>query len=484
MAFKFAEPVTHELGAFAHFTDLNLYFATVNYSMYEVKEAYNHNITIGHRTFKFFSKPGGFINPKTGKVAFEYILSWQDAVGASKCTYSIKPMFGQGTETKKGKFSRIAAVGTQIQIQSSFIELDEHMDIIFEFLDHIEASRFKQCFDPKQSTVYQGARHIRYHEQHERDVAELLQVIERESTMLNGDSDLVKRMRSGMYEMYKIDNPNFEICKINTKYEHGVKTYRIENFRKRAHEDPLRHPKLEVFMKSNPGENPTFTEYLQLKKDLDHVLISLLSFVSPIEYVSDDYFDADRIFEYRYDLPKWNYKTVPETTFSISDEMDSIRKPLQVLAYIALQKEGCAKFRDIEEATGIPERSLYRYVNMWKAEGILESARKEVSYVYFRTKALWEDAKPRLVDICAMFNFGFKKVFGELFVDSGVIRQFRERGKNLKKVTGYRRPTKQHFIVDSYHEGKSLAKELKELGINFSMGVRSSKNNLPYSRVM
>ena len=483
MAFKFAEPVTHELGAFAHFTDLNLYFATVNYSMYEVKDAYNHNITIGHRTFKFFSKPGGFINPRTGKVAFEYILSWKDAVGASKCTYSIKPMFGQGTETKKGKTVRIATVGTQIQIQSSYIELDEHMDIIFAFLDHIDASRFKQCFDPKQSTVYQGARHVRYHEQHERDVAELLQAIEKESSML-GDSDLVKHMRAGMYEMYRLNAPNFDACNINTKYEHGVKTYRIKDFLKRAHEDPLRHPKLEVFMNSNPGENPTFPEYLQLKKDLDHVLISLLSFVSPIEYVSDDYFDADRVFEYRHPLPKWDYKTVPEPTFSINDEVDNIRKPLKVLAYIALQRDGCAKFRDIEEGTGIPERSLYRYINMWKAEGVLESAKKDVSYIYFRTKSMWEAAKPLLVELCAALQFGFKKMFGELFVDSGVIRQFRERGKNLKKVAGYRRPTKQHFVVDSYHEGKSLSKELKELGISFSLGVRSSKNNLRYSRVI
>lgn len=483
MAFKFAEPVTHEFGAFLHITELDLYFATVNYAMYDVKDMHNHNISIGGRNFKFWGKPGGLINPRTGKVAFEYILSWKDAVGASKCSYTIKPLFGKGTETKTGKTLNLPTIGTQIQIQSSFVEMDEHYDIIFAFLDHIEASRFKNHIDRSKSTIYQMARHVRYHERHEHDVVEVLQAIERESSML-GDSRLIKSKEAGMYEMYKIDSPDFNICKIPTKWNHSVKSYRIKNFLRRSPTDPLRHPKLEVFLKSDENQNPTLSEYLQLKKDLDDLIIKLLSFVSPIEYVSDDYFDADRVFEYRHPLPKWDYKALPESNFSISDEMDSIRKPLQVLAYIALQKDGCAKFRDIEEATGIPERSLYRYINLWKAEGILESAKKDVSYVYFRTKSMWEAAKPQLVDICAIFNFGFKKVFGELFVDSGVIRQFRERGKNLKKVTGYRRPTKQHFIVDSYHEGKSLSKELKELGISFSMGVRSSKNNLPYSRVI
>jgi hypothetical protein len=484
MVHKFAEPVTHEFGAFLHITELDLYFATVNYSMYDVKDMHNHNITIGHRTFKFWGKPGGLLNPRTGKVAFEYILSWKDAVGASKCSYTIKPLFGKGTETKTGKTLNLPTVGTQIQIQSSYIEMDEHYDIIFAFLDHIEASRFKNCIDRSTSTIYQMARHVRYHERHEHDVVEILQAIEKESSML-GDSRLIKSMEAGKYEMYKIDSPDFNICKIPTKWNHSVKSYRIKNFLSRVQADPLRHPKLEVFLKSDENQNPTLSEYLQLKKDLDDLIIKLLSFVSPIEYVSDDYFDAERVFEYRYDLPKWDYKQQSESSFTLKDEESlSIRKPLKALMYIALQSEGCAEFRAIEQATEIPERSLWRYINFWKSEGVLETVRKDVTYVYFRTKALWEQAKETLQGVCAFFNFGFKKLFGEVFNDSGVIRQYRERNKNLTKVSGYRKPQKKHFVVESFQQGQSLAKELRELGINFSMGVVSSKHNLPYSRVI
>ncbi|WP_406659790.1 hypothetical protein V7O66_08025 [Methanolobus sp. ZRKC3] len=481
--FNFAEPVTHEYGCFLLVPDIDLYNATVSYFVNSVSDPYNHGITLGNRRFKFWSKPGGLINPKTNKPAFEYILQWKDSTGASKCNYTIKPLFGKGTKTKTGKVLNLPTVGTQIHIQSSYIEMNDHFSIVEQFMDHIDASRFKDNIDNSKSTIYQMARHVRYHESQEFAMVQMLQKIESESSMM-GDSKLIKNMVSGKYDMYKMDSPDFSICGIPTKWNHSVKSYRIKNFMERDPSDPLRHPKLEVFLHSDGKQNPSINEYLDLKKDLDNLIIKLLSFVDPIDYVSDSYFNGEKLYPYRHELPKWDYKAPVEYDLSFNPG-SSINKSLQVLAYVATQSEGCTEFRTIQEATEIPNSTLWRCINHWKCEGILETVRKKVTYVFFKSKGFWKQAREPLENICVALKIGLKRTFGQLLIDTGVIRNYRERKKNIKPVKVSTKQ-KELIIVDDQREAKKLQRELREMGLLDSVRValRSNKSNMRYSRVI
>jgi hypothetical protein len=479
---KFPEPITHEFGCYFHITDLDFYYAVVSYYSNNVTDGYNHHINIGDRNFKFWSKQGGLYNPKTKKLAFEYMLQWKDKEGASKCTYTIKPMFGQNVKTKTGKVINTPFVGTQIHIQSSYIDLDEHFDIIFELFSILGASRFENKIDRSRSTIYQMARHVRYHERHEHDMVKLLEAIEQESSM-RGDSKLVKTLKSGKYDMYKLDNPNFTACGIHTEWQHSVKTYRIINFLDRKQEDPLRHPKLEVFLKSDSKQNPSINDFLKLKRELDYIVFSLLNLLNtPLEYVSDSYFDSEKILDYRYDLPKWDYKQLSPEIENV--DLGSNMKAIKALAFVALQSQGCADFRTIQEETEIPERSLWRYINYWKAEGILDTVREHCTKVFFKTVRQWEALKKPLVNFCTALNIGFKKVFGHVFVDSGVIRPYKERKKNLKPVKPRHKSNLEPVVVDTYRQANQLSKEFKELGISRGIAVRSNHNTMRYSRVI
>lgn len=481
MDHKFPKPVTHEFGSYFHITDLEFYYTFVNYYSNNVTDSYNHHIKIGDRKFKFWSKQGGLYNPKTKKLAFEYMLQWKDKEGASKCTYTIKPLFGAGTKTKTGKILNLSSIGTQIHIQSSYINLNEHFDIIFELMDFLGASRFQQKIDRSRSTIYQMARHIRYHERHEHDLATMLQAIEYESSM-RGDSKLIKNLRSGKYDMYKLDNPDFSSCKIKTEYQHSVKSYRITNFLDRKPEDPLRHPKLEVFLKSDHNQNPSIKEYLSLERDLDKLLFSLINFISPLEYVSDNYFNSENIIVFRYDLQKWDYNN--QTSKNENIDLGENIKAIKALAYVALQSEGCTDFRTIQEQTEIPERTLWRYINFWKSKGILDTAREHCTKVFFKTKHLWENTKKPLIEFCSAFNIGFKKEFGHVFIDSGIIRPFKERKKNLKPIKNKNFDNQESIVVDSHKQANQIIKELKELGISRKVRVRSNRYTMRYSRVV
>ncbi|SFM60207.1 hypothetical protein [Methanolobus profundi] len=138
----------------------------------------------------------------------------------------------------------------------------------------------------------------------------------------------------------------------------------------------------------------------------------------------------------------------------------------------------------MQEQTETPERSLWRYINYWKSEGILDTAREHCTKVFFKTKRLWENTKEPLIYFYSAFNIGFKKIFGQVFVDSGVIRPYKERKKNLKPVKPRHKSTLEPVVVDTYRQAKQLSKEFKELGISRGIVVRSNHNTMRYSRVI
>jgi hypothetical protein len=87
-------------------------------------------------------------------------------------------------------------------------------------------------------------------------------------------------------------------------------------------------------------------------------------------------------------------------------------------------------------------------------------------------------------NFCTTFNIGFKKIFGHVFVDSGVIRPYKERKKNLKPSKPRHKSTLEPVVVDTYRQAKQLSKEFKELGISSGIAVRSNHNTMRYSGVV
>jgi hypothetical protein len=458
-------PVIHEFGCYLYVPDLNLYHSFISYfNQLSDKQKKKHTFQDRYgRKFKFWSKPGGFYNPKTNQLAFEYAIHWEDPTGASKCYMLFKPLFGKGTKTKTGKETNLPDVGTNIEVRSSYFSIDDILKVFDDVLDEIDASRFKSLVDFSKSHIFQMARHIRYHEQYETDVVNMLKAIKDESA-IRGDYDLVEKRRSSFYDMYKIDIPSLDVCGIDHDYIHSVKSYRITDFLQRDTSDPLRHPKLEVFL--NPiehkrvhGSNPTLNEYDYIKRDLDKVLACLLNFVFPYshdQYVSDDYFDGTRTYIIRHNLPSWNYEQ--DTNKDSAPELPNHDNKLKFLAYIAFNRNGFAEFQDIVERTEIPERSCWRYLNYYKSIGILDSIREKCTYVFFKKQSLWYNIKDSLKNLANYLKFGFKNVWGYMMYDSDKVRPYHERDKNLTPAYKHRNDT---IFVDNQKDYDRIMKELK-----------------------
>lgn len=464
-------PVTHEFGAYMFVPDLNLYHAIVAYYVNNVTDSYNHKINCGGKEFKFWSKQGGLVNPKTGKLAFEYLLKWQDVIGASKCFISIKPLFGYGTKTKTGKTLNLDKIGVNIEVKSSYMDLyDDILPLFKSLLGVFDARRFEDSIDFDQSYITQFARHIRYHETHESEVVRLLSDIKAESSM-RGPLHNIDDWDGEGHMMYKLDLPAFDVCGIDTNFVHGIKSYRIKNYKKRDPTDPLRHPKLEVYF--NPVENkrinkstPTLNDFGMIKNDLDDLLTKLLNFMDPMIFVSDSYFDGTKTYKFRGNLPTWDRSKIqknPDIDLPVSN-----LSAIKFLSYVALNKSGFVNFTDIVKYTQIPERSAWRYLNLFRSLNILDCMRDSQTRVFFKSISIWNSIKDALIILSRFIPLGFKSMYGYIFSDSTEIRAYKDRYKNLSPIFQH---NSEVVFVKTDQDAKRLQSELLKLGIRRKIAI-------------
>lgn len=474
---KVVVPIIHEFGAHMHVPDLNLYYAFVHYYKAKVVDKYDHYITDRHgRKFKFWSKQGGLINPKTDQLAFEYNLHWQSDDKASKCFLAIKPLFGAGTKTKYGKTLNLPHIGVNIQVESSYFELHDILDIYEDVLNEIDAIRFEHEIDYQKSTIYQIAVHARYHEKHEADVVNMLRAIKDQSTM-RGTSHLVEDFEEGKCGMYKIDIPSFDVCDIETKYKHSVKTYRIRNFLKRHPMDPLLHPKFEVYLNSSeqkrqPDGFPNLDKYLEVRKDLNNLLIKLLNFVGDdLVYVPDSYFSGSTTEHRGTPLKKWNYDKVADHPKLTLDDNSQNNAGLKLLYYLSLQREGSATLQDIVENTGIPERTVWRLLNHYKQEKLLESHRAKETIISFVHRGAWIAVKEAITILTNYLNLGYEKYCGYV-VKMKAIRDYKDRHKNIQNDVVMQFDDSV-IRCNSHQQANELQRDLKKAGLTRKISVIS-----------
>lgn len=464
-----AIPVIHEFGAYIKVDDLNLYKSVVSYfsnlSRHEQRE---HRITLGNKRFKFWSKQGGLINPETEQRAFEYALHWQSAEGtkegASKCYMLIKPMFGKGTKTINGKTINYPDIGTQIEVETSYYTIEEIQDLVEELLTKLDCERFIDSINMQKSTIKEIAYHVRYHEQHEPDVINVLKALKEQSSTV-GDYNSTEKKKRGLFDMYMVSNPALNEFGIHNDFNANVKSYRITDFLDRDLSDPLRHPKLEVFL--NPKEYrraneelPKLTDYHKIKKDYYYILASLLNCVDDsIKYVPDSYFSGKK-YNIRYELPEIDIKQMLNENPEL--ELPDNNQALRLLSYVTFSRSGFCAISDMIEHTGIPERTAYRYLNQYIQAGILDKIRADKSYIFFKKKSHMDSIKDGLSKLSRYLNFGYKTLWGYIFKKSDEIKPYHQRHTNYKPLED---KSNKLIPVATDKDKKRIQDELERLGI-------------------
>jgi hypothetical protein len=65
---------------------------------------------------------------------------------------------------------------------------------------------------------------------------------------------------------------------------------------------------------------------------------------------------------------------------------------------------------------------------------LIDINRSDHTCVFFKKRSVWEQLQDPLLAIVTALDIGLKKIYGEYFIDSGMIRRYRDRAKNLKPI--------------------------------------------------
>ena len=468
---KTIRPVTHKVRITLFIPSLMLYYLLIS-----VYKAGKPNFKIRDIDFNLWSKKGGFINPKTGETAFEYGLTAVNKNSPSKITIFFKPLFGTGTKTKTGKVNNIAKVGTDIEVNSSYYELEDILEIIDEFLKQIKGERFCSMIDLKEGKILNLERHIRYHEDKEKNVRDVLKIIQELSATI-GDYDVRDTVKSGSTLFYKISAPSFESVGFNFSYPFVVKTYRFDAFEKRNKNDALRHPKLEVYL-GKCKKYPSVTEYEIIKNQLDEFLLNLCHFagLENNDYVEDLYFKKifrDFPVKYRPWKPE-GYTRLHDTNAALLKESLPLNNDnmMRCLFIMSNSENGCITVKDLIKQSKIPERSAWRYIKYFKDKGIIETINEGITTIFFPSRIIWRAVKGAIQILAPFLKFGVVKLYGQFFIKKDLNLTCKE-AEELKQLEKFGEINQTPIIVETKEQASKLIKDFKSLKIRRSVYIET-----------
>ncbi|SNQ59803.1 DUF7845 domain-containing protein [Candidatus Methanoperedens nitratireducens] len=452
-------PVTHKVRLTLFIPTLSLYHLLI--SIFESKR---EKFIIQDKEFTLWSKKGGFINPNTGKPAFEYGLSSGDKKSPSKTTVFFKPIFGKGTKTITGKVNNITKIGTDIEVNSSYYDLEDIFKLIHEFLKQISGERFYDMIDTKQGKLLNLERHIRYNQEKEPAVREVLRIIH-ELAATRGEYDIRDTVDMGNTLFYKIASPTYDFIGFTFLYQVDIKSYRFDAYEDRAKEDALRHPKLEVFI-GKSKEYPTVAEYETVKAQLDEFLLNLCYFagLKDEDYIEDAYFKKefqDTAIQYRPWKPE-GYTELHDTITEIKGQLPlNNDHAMLCLAIIATQENGYITMPYLEKISQIPKRSLWRYLKYYKEKGIIQTTNEGVTSIYFPSRIIWKGVKGAIEQLAQYMDFGIVRRYQQNYIKKDLSKG--QQDTNLKIIGEV---NTEPIAVETKEDAQILSKDLKRLKIN------------------
>lgn len=294
---SFQKPVTHKVRLYLKFPTLRLYDRFIGVWLAHGNHDVDIDCVYGDTTSGLFkSANGGFISPKTDKMAHNYIVKTASEDNARKFSFVVSPLFGRDTKTTSGKPWRLDYVGTQLDLSCSYYDsLDEILDqvrTVFSYLGINPA--FVDELDVDPSNIESCERHFRYHESKEQAVDALInsiRVLGGSSSDSSGNLRWDYRGGKVYYEHVKFNR--WDDTGLPIRYAQALKTYRIKNFEDRDVHDPLYSPKLEAYLASAYGDDsPSLSEWDVVITELDTILQNTAKWLN-ISYVYDGYFNED-----------------------------------------------------------------------------------------------------------------------------------------------------------------------------------------------
>jgi len=352
---RIIQPQQHKLHYYTFFDEPELYYSLIyewlkqsnkyGNEIVEDKKGRKHNqikqpIFIGDDSFNFRCKYG-MTYRKEGddyKRNFEYEVKLRSRDNMKSFYISFKPeisKFYHGKNEEYGDYNQYKPKknkeGVEVQLISVNLSFEEGQELLKKIMGNLGVGKYweNQRFDI--GILRQCEFYIRYHSKYERKIGMIIDDMNKVIGLCGNDYTKVTRDQENYkYTLYSLRSNRFNDLGFNTnngKWRFAVKTYRALEHQKFKENEPLSHPKLEIYLDEEKKKGyPDLKDFFEIRNTIYQIVANIIKWakIEDDGYIIDAYFDNEKFTEIEFIEAKEMYEKLKEFYDSLMPQVKGL----------------------------------------------------------------------------------------------------------------------------------------------------------------
>lgn len=371
-------------------------------------------LIIGDDTFYLRSKKGMTwrkLENGTFKRNFEYEIKMQSRDKMKSFYISFSPEISNyhyGPNKTYGDYQpyklKKKCEGVDCHVIHVNIDYDVGQNILKLIMKSLELDNFWNNQREDMGKIKQYENYIRYNEKYERKIAMILEDMTKVIGFCgSGLTKFYRDMEDYNYDLIYLKSNRFGELGFYTdqdKWRFAIKTYRSREYRQFETEQPLRHPKLEIFLDDEKKGRtyPDLKDIKKLQQTINQIFANIIKWAKIDDkdsYIRDSYFDNNKFIEIEYIEAKQLYDQLKKFYVSLMPEVKTdCYKNLGIYDYFnCILVNGNVNYEQLCLSTGFSLDWIRKITYRLESMKIVRRIRSTLSLIQFHSNKIMEIVK-------------------------------------------------------------------------------------------
>lgn len=426
---RLIQPHQHKLHYYTFFDDPGLFYSLINYwvrkskkygvdeiigktgkSSYRIK----NQIIINDDIFDFKCKLGmtwRTMEDGTHKRNFEYEIKMRSPDKMKSFYISFSPQilkYTYGPSEEYGDYQPIKlkkkVEGVDVQLVSVNISYDDGQELLHNIFKNIQLDNFWRNQRIDLGKIRQNEFYIRYNSKYERKIGMILDDMNKVFGFTgNSYTKSTRDITDFKYDLFSLRCNRFSELGFETKndeWRFAIKTYRAREYSNLEENNPLHHPKLEIYLdEEKKGRTyPELKDIKELQNTIYQIIANILDWANVSNedgFIMDSYFDNKKFIDFDIikaknmyeDLSNYYRSTMPGI------KKDCYKSNSMFDYYDCVIENGNVNYEVLCKSTGFGIDWIKKITYRLEDLKILRRIRSSKSLIQFHSNKVMEIAK-------------------------------------------------------------------------------------------
>lgn len=424
---KLIQPHQHKLNYFTFFDDPKLFYSVISawlhYSkkygteIVEDEKGKKHTqikqpIFVGDDSFNFRCKKGMTwrkMEDGSFKRNFEYEIKLRSRDNMRSYYISFSPEISKyhyGLSDKYGDYQQYKLKkrleGVNVQINTVNYSYEVGQEILKEIMKILEIDNYWDNQRLDMGVIKQCEFYIRYNSKYENKIGSIIEDMNKVIGLCGNDYSKITRDRKDFkYMLFSFRSNRFDELGFNNNegnWSFAVKTYRALEYHKFQDNEPLAHPKLEVFLdEQKRGDYPDLIDFFEMKNTMYQIIANIITWakIKDDSYIIDSYFDNEKFIEIDFIEAKAMYEKLKKFYESLMPEVKTVcYSSNSFFDYLRLLSvNGQMDYNSISKKTGFGKDWIRKLTYKMESLKIIKRIRSVNSIIQFHSNRVMEIVK-------------------------------------------------------------------------------------------